>query len=562
MSNPYLPKDNIKDRIRLLILSRLFIVTFILGITVFAKVNSGEGLTEISESFFFITLIFIYVLSIGFFLLFYYLRQVLLNIYIQGIADVIVITAMVYGTGGIHSLYSVFYPLIIIYTVIFLGRGGGLLIASASAIFYSTLAVLEYSLVINPNFSTAFDNYPPDAGYLLARVVTHIISFYFTALLSIFVVDQEKKTRALLAEKQDAFAQLDILHKSIIESIGAGIMTLNPTGRIKSFNRAASEITGFTFSEVANRSLADVLPDLFDYLQKQKKRDSKSPTRFEAAFNTSKGKKLKIGASLSLLRDPQGRIIGDIIIFEDVAEILEMRESLEKSRRLAFTGEIAANLAHEIRNPLASIGGSIQLLREDTPQGHVNQRLFDIIMRGKEQLESFLKDFLLLARPAPGICEEVELRKTIVDVVDSLRLVPDWREPLKLNLNLPEAPVVIKVNKTEIRQVLWNLTLNALQAMPAGGVLTIDVSLCRKSDADHVQIRISDDGCGIDQSNLRRIFEPFYTTRDVGTGLGLAVVSRIIENWQGSLTVESESGKGTTVGITFPLSASDRKKMI
>lgn len=260
-----------------------------------------------------------------------------------------------------------------------------------------------------------------------------------------------------------------------------------------------------------------------------------------------------LGASLSPLRDPQGRIIGEIIIFEDIAEMIEMRESLEKSRRLAFTGEIASNLAHEIRNPLASIGGSIQLLSEDTPPGHVNQKLFAIILRGKEQLDSFLKDFLLLAKPASGICEEVELQRTIVEVIDSLRLVPDWRQPLKLNLSLPESPVSININKTEIRQVLWNLILNALQAMQAGGVLTIEVSLCRRNDTDSVQIKVDDDGCGIDKNNLRRIFEPFYTTKDIGTGLGLAVVSRIIENWQGTIDIESESGKGSTVTIIFPL---------
>jgi len=564
MEEKYLRTDNIKARIRLLILSRLFIVTFILGLTVFAEVNGGNGFPNISESFFFITIISLYLISIGFFLFFYYLRSVVINIYIQGIADVIAITAMVYGTGGIHSLYSVFYPLVIIYTVTFLGRRGGLLIASAAAIFYGFLAVLVYYGVINPVLPTPFDGYQLDAGYVFARVVTHIISFYFTALLSIFVVEQEKKTRALLAEKQDAFAQLDILHKSIIESLNAGIMTINPEGRIKSFNRAAAEIAGFALSEVENRKLADIFPDFFDFLQEQKDGDRKFPvlTRFEGAFHTNKGKRLMLGASLSPLRDPQGRIIGEIIIFEDIAEIIEMRESLEKSRRLAFTGEIASNLAHEIRNPLASIGGSIQLLSVDTPSGHVNQKLFDIILRGKEQLDSFLKDFLLLARPAPGICEDVELQRTIIEVIDSLRLVPDWRQPLKLNLNLPKSPVSINISKTEFRQVLWNLILNALQAMPADGVLTIEVSLCCRNDTDSVQIKVGDDGCGIDKSNLRRIFEPFYTTKAVGTGLGLAVVSRMIENWQGTINIESELEKGTTFTITFPMRVPAGNKLL
>lgn len=562
MQKKYLRTDSIRSRIRLLILSRLFIVTFILGIAFFAAVNADNGLSDIHKSSLFITIIFIYLISIVFYLFFFYFSDVAINIYFQGIADVVAITAMVYGTGGIHSLYSVFYPLVIIYTVTFLGRRAGLLIATAAALFYGFFAVLEYYALIRPVLLMPFDFYRLDAGYVIARVLTHIISFYFTAFLSIFVVEQEKKTRVLLTEKQDAFARLDILHKSIIESLNAGIMTINPEGRIKSFNRAAFEITGYTLSEVENQKLSDIFPDFFDFLQKKKQSERNFPvlTRFEGVFHTNRGKKLNLGASVSTLRDPQGSIIGDIVIFEDVAEIIKMRDSLEKSRRLIFTGEIAANLAHEIRNPLASIGGSIQLLRKDTPHGHVNQKLFDIIMRGKEQLESFLKDFLLLARPAPGICEDVELRKTIVDVIDSLRLVPDWRQPLQLNLNLPEAPVTIHVNKTEIRQVIWNIILNALQAMPAGGNLTVELALFRNNEIDSVQIKVSDDGCGIDNGNLRRIFEPFYTTREVGTGLGLAVVNRIIQNWQGTIDMESESGKGTTFTVTLPLRAPDCKK--
>jgi two-component system sensor histidine kinase PilS (NtrC family) len=563
MEDKPLQSNTITYRIRLLILSRLFIVTFILGIAVFANINAGDGYPDISESFFLKTIISIYLLSVVYAVFFYKVRDFTVNIYLQSITDVFAIMAMVYSTGGIHSLYSVFYPVVIIYAVTFLGRRGGLMVASFAALLYGFFSLLEYSAIINPPLPVPFNNYRPDAGYVLTRVFTHIISFYSTAFLSIFVVEQERKTRALLAEKQDAFAQLDILHKGIIESVNAGIITINPEGRIKSFNRAAAEITGFVFSEVENRKLQEVFPDLHDFLQRGKKMDGKYAllTRFEGVFHTNKGRTLKLGASLSPLRDGHGRVIGEIIVFQDIAEIIEMRESLEKSRRLAFTGEVAANLAHEIRNPLATIGGSIQLLKQDIPADHVNQKLFDIIMRGKEQLESFLRDFLLLARPAFGMCEEIELNSTIVEVIDSLRLLPDWRESLKLNLNIPESRVIITANKTEIRQVLWNLILNALQAMPENGVLTVEVSLLGKGDGKSVQITVGDNGCGIDVSEQRRIFEPFYTTRSTGTGLGLAVVNRIIENWQGTIDLKSEPGMGTTFRVTFPSQVSSCKKI-
>lgn len=198
MQKKYLRTDSIRSRIRLLILSRLFIVTFILGIAFFAAVNADNGLSDIHKSSLFITIIFIYLISIVFYLFFFYFSDVAINIYFQGIADVVAITAMVYGTGGIHSLYSVFYPLVIIYTVTFLGRRAGLLIATAAALFYGFFAVLEYYALIRPVLLMPFDFYRLDAGYVIARVLTHIISFYFTAFLSIFVVEQEKKTRSFL----------------------------------------------------------------------------------------------------------------------------------------------------------------------------------------------------------------------------------------------------------------------------------------------------------------------------------------------------------------------------
>lgn len=551
-----LRNDSIPDKIRLLILSRLFIVTFILGVALYSEANTGGGMPEISKSLFFATIYIVYLLSLGYSIFYYYIRDLTINAFIQSLADVLSITALVYSTGGVHSLYSVFYTLVIIYSVIFLGRKGGLLIASASAALYTFFAVLEHHGFPCSEITSPFNYYPPDARHVLARVVTHVISFYFTALLSIFVVDQEKKTRALLIEKQDAFARLDILYKNIIESVNVGIIAINQEGRIKSLNRAASEMTGLDFKEVENQKLSELSPDFFSFLQLQKinERGTEMLTHFEGVFHTSSDRVLKLGTALSMLRDLDDAVIGEIIIIEDIAEIIDMRESLEKSRRLAFTGEIAANLAHEIRNPLAAIGGSIQLLRQDAADD-LNQRLFDIILRGKEQLEIFLRDFLLLAKPAPGACENIELTPTIGEVIDSLRLVPDWRQPLKLELVLPESPVIIKANKTEIRQVLWNLILNALQAMPDGGVLSVEASLIPGDDLiDTIRISIADSGCGIKGLDVQRIFEPFYTTKSVGTGLGLAIVNRIIENWQGHIELSENKGGGAKFTITFPAS--------
>jgi two-component system, NtrC family, sensor histidine kinase PilS len=546
--------ENMTPRLRWLMLSRVAIVTFLLGIATFVEVKGMETLSAISVSTLFKTILLTYILSIGYLFLLKHLRNLSWNIYVQSLCDVILVTGMVYATGGIHSIYSIFYPLVIIYSVLFLGRRGGFVIASAAGIFYGLFADLEYYGVIYPISSIPYKDYFPDAAYFFMRIITHIISFYFIAFVSSFVVEQEKKARTLLAEKQSAFDQLDLLHRSIIESVDTGILTVNLIGQIKSFNRAAAEITGFSFRQVENLNISDVFPN-FPPLPKEKASGGyrqAARTRFEATFDAGKGRNLILGGSLSPLRDPQGLIIGNIIVFQDLTEINEMRESLEKSRRLAFIGEMAASLAHEIRNPLASMSGSIQMLAQDLSHTETHRRLMQIILRGKDQLESFLRDFLMMARPAPGILEEIDLKDLILDVLDSLHFVPDWHEPIRIDLNLENGPLSIHANRTESRQVLWNVILNAIQAMPEGGGLTVEARRLRKDDRDGIEIRIRDTGCGIEPNRLQKIFEPFYTTRDTGTGLGLAVVSRILAGYNGIIDIRSDEGRGTACTIWLP----------
>ncbi len=546
--------ENATTRLRWLMLSRVAIVTFLLGIATFVEIMGMQTLSTISASSLFKTIILTYILSLVYLFLLKYVRNLLLNIYIQSTCDVILITGMVYATGGIHSLYSVFYPLVIIYSVLFLGRRGGLIIASVAGIFYGLFVDLEFYGVIYPVFSAPVQNDFQNAAYVFMRIIIHIFSFYFIAFLTSFVVEQEKKTKTLLTEKQSAFAQLDLLYRSIIESVDTGIMTVNLDGQIKSFNRAAAEITGLSFRKVENRIISEVFPD-FPPLPKEINAHGvrqAARIRFETTFHTDDGQSLIIGGSLSWLRDPDGLTIGNIVIFQDLTEINEMRESLEKSRKLAFIGEMAAGLAHEIRNPLASMSGSIEMLRKDLSADRTHAKLMQIILRGKDQLESFLKDFLWMARPTPGVREEIDLKEIIRDVLDSLRFVPDWHEPVQIDIHLKNDPLSVHMKRTECRQVLWNVILNALQAMPEGGALTVEASGCRKDERDGVEIRIHDTGHGIEPSRLQKIFEPFYTTRDMGTGLGLAVVNRILEGYQGEIDIQSNPGKGTSCTVWLP----------
>ena len=542
-------------RVRWLMLSRVVIITFILGLTAFVDVMKvEEPLSAISTSLAFPVILLAYLCVLIFLVLLKYIPSVPLNVYIQSIGDVALVTLMVYATGGIGSIYSVFYPLIIIYAVLFLGRKGGLIIASIAGLSYGLFGDLELNRVIYPFFSAALPDHQQNAGFVFTRVITHIISFYLIAVLASFVVEQERRVRKLLAEKQTAFDKLDLLHRSIIESVDTGILTVNLRGEIKSLNRAASDITGFSFPSVENKKFSEIFPQCPALRNEEvrNKNRTAAKTRFEMTFVSHDGRQLLLGGSVSPLRDPSGVTIGNIVIFQDLTTINEMKESLEKSRRLAFIGEMAASLAHEIRNPLASISGSIQMLKSGLVRNDTDARLVQIILRGKDQLESFLKDFLLIARPAPGIRETNDLRETITEVLESLHCVPDWHEHLIVDLSMSNEPLLLCVNKTEIRQVIWNLVLNAVQAMPEGGKLQIEAYQAKREGCDGVEILIKDSGCGISDRDLERIFEPFYTTRDTGTGLGLTVVNRIMEMYRGRIRLKSVPGEGTVFSIWIP----------
>ena len=549
-------KEKTAHRLRYLMLSRVAIVTLLLGIAIFMKIKGEEYLPEISLRSLSWLIITSYILSLLYFFLPRLVRSIQTNVYVQAIGDVLLVTGLVYTTGGISSIYPVFYTLVIIYSVLFLARRGGLIMASACSICYGLLLDLEYYKFLAPPYSAMIRDYPFAAGYVFSKIITYIVSFYLIAFLAIFVVEQEKRARTLLREKETAFDQLDVLHRSIIESVDTGIMTINLRGRIKSFNRAAEEITGFSFDEVENKNIADLFPAYGNFVAKIQSGSDPEPerSRVEIQIESREKKPLILGCSLSFLKDATGKRIGDIIVFQDLTAVKKMEASVERNRRLAFIGEMAAGLAHEMRNPLASIGGSVQVLNKSIALSPGDERLMQIILRGKDQLESFMRDFLLLARPSPGMPEAIGIADMIDEVLESIRYLPDWRDSIVVVKSFQDPLPLIRANKTEIRQLIWNLILNAVQSMPEGGYLRIEAGPGMADDASVpcLEIRVRDSGPGIAEKDAARIFEPFFTTREKGTGMGLAIVNRIVDSHHGKIKGDSRAGEGTTFTVWLP----------
>jgi signal transduction histidine kinase len=264
------------------------------------------------------------------------------------------------------------------------------------------------------------------------------------------------------------------------------------------------------------------------------------------------GVRIPVGISLSPLRDQEGRVLGLVAVFQDLSEKKRIEEQLRRADRLAAVGQLAASIAHEIRNPLAAISGSIQVLQEEMqPQGQTRQ-LLDIVLREADRLKLITGQFLDFVRPGTLLRKECELVTCLEETVLLLRQRERAGAEVVVDFTPPEGAVVVAADEDHLRQVFWNISLNAVQAMPDGGTLRIDLrDLSADPGAAEVAVEFADTGGGIRPEDLDRIFEPFFTTKETGTGLGLSIARRIAEELGGRIEVENRPGEGATFRVVL-----------
>jgi two-component system sensor histidine kinase PilS (NtrC family) len=278
-----------------------------------------------------------------------------------------------------------------------------------------------------------------------------------------------------------------------------------------------------------------------------------APYRFPASLVQADGSIIPIGVSASVLRRGSGEPMGVICSFQDLSEVKRMEAQVRQADRLAAIGRLAAGLAHEIRSPIASIRGSIEVLRQNLkPQG-ADRRLMDIVLRESDRLDGTIAEFLDFSRPRRREPVLTDLTQMIDEVL--LLLGQQAGPVLRIVREYPDGTVKTYVDPAQIRQALWNLCRNAVTAMPQGGTLRVAAHLGRTADPTQrpvVEIVVEDSGPGVPPEHLPHIFEPFYTTKPDGTGLGLAIVHRIIQEHEGDIRVESPAGGGARFVIMLP----------
>jgi two-component system sensor histidine kinase PilS (NtrC family) len=557
------PKESgeLLRKIKRLMFIRLLFATFLLIATAVVQWQAYLSFSSTTTLSLYLLAAIIYFLTVCYAVVITRFKDLRLFGYIQLVLDVVFVTALIYVTGGIESTFSFLYILTIINAAIMLYRRGGMLIASASSILYGALLDLQYFGIIHP-----FSPRPPalisyTAGYYFYTILMNIAAFYIVAFLSSYLAEELRRSSIKLQAKQYDLDQLELLNRNIVQSINTGIITLDTLLRITYVNRAAENISGFNAQEMEGREIGEIFPEIIPFLPpKSAPRDSRTikPTREEFRFRRRDGALIHLGFSQSVLKDPHGREFGLILIFQDLTELRRMEDQVRRMDRLAVVGELAAGIAHEIKNPLASLSGSIQVLRDELHLEPVHRRLMDIVLREAERLNALVYEFLLFSKPARAVEGSVDVNQVINDTLVMLQNNPEMAKTIKIRKTFTE-DVRIRIDPQQLQQVIWNLMLNAVQEMKEGGSLSITTAVhwgTDGSDGDKrfARISIADTGPGIPPEHQDKIFDPFFTSKETGTGLGLTIVHRIVENYHGKIFLRSDRQNGTTFVLDFPLS--------
>ena len=552
--------EKILVKVKYLIFFRLLVATFLLGLTLYFQGSRYKSflslpvvyLSLLAGSLFFFTAIFVLYLK--------YVKNPVLFAYGQLLFDTVFVSFLILFTGGITSIFSFGYMIVIIIAATILSRRGSFIIASASCILYGIILDLQYygafRYILPPELPYASP--APSGSYLYTLLVTSS-AFYLVAYLSSHLTEELKKSKVQLKAKQRDLAELELLNKNIVQSINSGLITLDRNFRIIYFNRAASEmIGGEHLSRLLNTPIDKVFPNIAPYLPGNSKRNqnwNSRTSRGEMEYTRKDGKKMFLGFSLSKLKGTRGEQYGHILVFQDLTLLKKMEQQVKHMERLALAGEMAAVVAHEIKNPLASMSGSIQMLKSELDLNPLQERLMGIVSREIDRLNSMVKEFSLLTKSKASTPQKVNVNNAISDTLTILQSNYDVANRINI-VREGQNGLEIVIDPQQLQQVLWNLFTNAVEAMPDGGTLTVKTALVNsdgKESGQEVVITVSDTGVGIPREIRNRVFDPFYTTKTQGTGLGLSIVRRIINDYGGKIILDdTDSGCGTSFKIYFP----------
>lgn len=537
----FLPK-----KLQWLMFLRVVFTTVLLGSTIVFQLGERHSLITSPLLIIYLLIGFVYLLTVVYVVILQRFGAGFRLAYAQISLDTLIVTLLIYVTGGASSAFSFLYLIVTVYASILLLKKDSFIMAVLCSLQYALLLSLEYYGFLQPVYVAGAIQQDLAATFIIYRVVATTIACFLIAFLSSHLAQLTVITEKELKAKQHDLQKLEAFNASIVQSMDSGLLTLDVTGAITSFNSAAESITGFQRSEVIGKRLADIFPQATRYYTQSIETPPRRPYRQDINFTKKDGSAGYLGFSLSSLKAPDGKAIGHLLIFQDLTALKIMESHIKRVEMLAAVGEMAAGMAHEIKNPLTSMTGSIQMLEKEMAPTGVAAKLMNIVLREADRLNGLINDFLLFARPSSGKANPLDLRAVVDETLDLFETDAACRDRVAVTRDL--APGVwARMDLKHMRQMLWNLLRNAAQAIEGMGRIHVGL----KAVAGMAEITVEDDGRGMSEETQKNIFDPFFTTRSQGTGLGLSIVHRLLESYGGQIDVASRVGRGTAVTLNL-----------
>ncbi len=547
------PKEQIngpefRKRVEWLMLLRLMVTTLLLASTIFFQLRgAGDLFVEAAiplyiliGTTFLLSLIYTFSLSL--------IPDLWGFSFFQVMVDVLYTTVLIHFTGGASSVFTLLYIFPIITSGILHLRAGALVTASASTLLFGLLINLQFYGVIPPSNWPWISPWSKDTSYYLLWVlIVHFTFFYLVAFLSSTLAEQLQRTKTTLNLKEIDYEKLSELHTNIVRSIPSGIITTDETDKITFVNQSGATLLGTSPLELVDMPLGSIFPAIHAGIPI-------SSVRKESFFIVKdlKGDKKHLEVMVSDLKGRDLVPTGRLVVFQDVTHLRKMEERAKASERLAAFVRIAARMAHEIRNPLAAIRGASELLSRNPSALDSDKRLLEIVIRESDRLNKLLGDFMLTVSAQRSGKTRVMFSKLIEEVIDLFSRENRIKNGVYLE-TLINKGVEVEGDPVKLKQVVWNLLSNAVEASPEEGA--IRVVLESLPDSGYATLKVQDSGAGIPPEMRDRIFEPFTTTKERGSGLGLSLVLSVVESHSGTVECDSMPGAGTVFTVRLPLAA-------
>ncbi len=541
---------NPRSRLSTLIAARVVIGTLLLGSAILIQI-SRPGAFPVDPFFTLIGLT--YALSVVYLATLRFAERHPWLVDLQFGLDAVLVSAFIHVTGGIASNFSSLYVLPVIAASMIRSRRVAMQVASLSAMLYLALVFVQYVDVGLPAQVKRFTPVVelPTLGVARYTVAINLGGFFAVALLAGSLAESLRSAGARLEYASHEIRDLRKYNENVINSLLSGLVTTDAEARILTFNRAASVILGIPSTQAIRHDAIDVLQLPTDTRTGLAGLGDARTLRIDTQHRTGDGRSIDLGLTASPLTFPDGRA-GFLFMFQDVTDMRRLERNARLQQRLAAVGEMAAGIAHEIRNPLASMSGSIQVLRQELTLSDEQAQLMDIVLRESERLNDTIKSFLAYARPQRFALAKLDIRRVVQDAALLLRNSAEVQAHHTIAVDVPADPVWCEADENQIRQVIWNLATNGLRAMAQGGRLLLTAAAAN-DDSGATLLTVEDQGRGIPQEDLDVIFQPFHSSFEKGTGLGLAIVHRIVTDHNGTINVSSRVGAGTAVTVRLPM---------